>query len=218
MAENRSGKSGGRGEAESSSAPEAQPGAQSQSPAEGGAAEGGGTTQQQLESSHGARAAADQKLSNTRVGLPGTDVEPGGDIGTTDRPLAGISPAGVAQAGGPEAHQQFVASDPHAYASMPGKQGVEAVGSGTPVPTDAQDAMRERANAGIPEPPKVGPVPNVTLWDTPGGFQVTPAGVHPDQLPQFQGSVRPQQGNYPQAPYGAEAGAEQLPVAGPGAE
>jgi hypothetical protein len=188
------------------------------------AASGGGpsqsaaadTTQQQLDESRPARQAADEKVGQGRVPL-GT--EAGGEVGTSERPLAGVLPAGVAQAGGPEAHARLVASDPHAYASMPGQQGVEAVGSGSLVPEDAQQAMQERAAAGIPEPPKVGPVPNVTLLDTPGGYQVIPGTVaSPDELAQQQASVRPQASNLPRPPYGEEAGADNQVVAGPGSE
>jgi hypothetical protein len=198
----------------------ASPDVQSGNPTEGGAASGGGSAQQQLEESHDARAKMDESASpqSGRVPLPGTDAEPGGQVGTTERPLAGIQPFGVASAGGAEAHAALVGGDPHAYASMPGQSGVEAVGSGTPMLPEAAGAVEARVAAGVPEPPKVGPIPNTSLFDTHGGYQIVPAGTTPEQIPQNQASVRPAQGNFPQRPFGEEAGAENVAVAGPGAE
>ena len=177
-------------------------------------AAGGGSTAKQLDESRPARAAADEQATDkSRVSLPGS--ESGGEVGTTDKPLEGVLPFGVAQAGGPEGHEKFVASDPHVYESRPGQSGVEAVGSGVPPTVDAAKAMRDRANAGIPEPPKVGPIPNTTLLDTPGGYQVVPAGFTPDKLAEHQADLRAKLA-VPQS--AEETGADVRVVAGPGAE
>lgn len=98
-------------------------------------------------------------------------------------PLQGTEKFGVADAGGKEAHAELVAGDPHAFEAIPGANGPEAIGSGQPVIEPAAEAMADRFDANVPEPPKVGPIPNTDLYDTPGGYQVVPAGVKPSELP-----------------------------------
>jgi hypothetical protein len=177
---------------------------------------GGGSTQQQLDESRQAREAADQQVGpGGRVPLGN---EGGGEVGTTDQPLSGVLPHGVAQAGGEESYEALVGSDPHAFASQPGQSGPEAVGSGAIPPPDAASAMQDRAAAGIPEPPKVGPVANVTLLDTPGGYQVVPGTVSsPDELLAQQAEVAAAV-RRPAAVSGQAAGADVRVVAGPGSE
>lgn len=98
-------------------------------------------------------------------------------------PLVGVENFGVVSAGGKEAHERLVASDPHAFKAIPGATGPEAVGSGQPVIAPAAAAMKARLDAGVIEPPKIGPVPNTDLYDTPGGYVITPAGVKPGGEP-----------------------------------
>jgi hypothetical protein len=152
-------------------------------------------------------------------GAAGGDAPGGGTVGevkTTDKPLAGVPPFGVVNAGGPEGHEKYVESDPHVFESRPGKlSGVESVGSGQPMTLDAAKAMRDRANAGIPEPPKVGPIANTTLLDTPGGYQVVPAGFTPDSLEEHNADLRAKLA-VPQT--AEETGANVRVVAGPGKE
>ncbi len=97
-------------------------------------------------------------------------------------PLIGVENVGVVEAGGKAAHEELVASDASAHEAIPGANGPEAIGSGQPVPSDAVQAQDARREAGVPEPPKVGPIPNVDLYDTPGGYQAVPAGFKPSDL------------------------------------
>ena len=97
-------------------------------------------------------------------------------------PLAGVPTAGESDAGGAEQLARLVTSDPHAHEAIPAANGPEAIGSGQPLPEAAVSAMDERREAGVPEPPKVGPIENVDLYDTPGGYQAVPAGLKPSDL------------------------------------
>lgn len=101
-------------------------------------------------------------------------------------PLIGVENVGVTEAGGEAAHAELVKSDSSVHEAIPGAKGPEAIGSGQPVPEDAVQAMDDRRAAGVPEPPKVGPIPNVDLYDTPGGYQVVPAGYKPSDLAQAE--------------------------------
>jgi hypothetical protein len=90
--------------------------------------------------------------------------------------------AAAAVAGVEEAQRQAVESDPHVHEAYPGKSGIEALGAGVAMTGRAQEGMLERLALGVPEPPKVGPVHNTDLHLTPGGYQVTPAGVAPEDV------------------------------------
>ena len=70
-------------------------------------------------------------------------------------------------------------TDPHQHEAIPGAKGPEAVGSGQALPDAAVEGMSARLAALEPEPPKVGPVGNVDLYATPGGYQAVPAGMDP---------------------------------------
>lgn len=44
------------------------------------------------------------------------------------------------------------------------------------------DALRSIANGSVPPPPAIGPLHTVDLYLTPGGWQVTPPGVKPEDV------------------------------------
>jgi hypothetical protein len=176
------------------------------------AASGDEGAREALDANRGQREAADEQTGGGRASLPDQDAP---ESFTLTQTLAGVQPAGVRQAGGEAQHAELVAGDPSAYESMPSAQGVEAVGSGTPVPQSAQEAMADRAARGLPEPPKVGPVQNVSLYDTPGGYQTVPAGLTPEDLVAETGSrLAPRAGQAVRRPFGEEAGAENRHVGG----
>lgn len=99
-------------------------------------------------------------------------------------------------------------NDPHKHEAIPGAKGQEAIGSGQGLPDAAVDAMSARLAALEPEPPKVGPVGNVDLYETPGGYQAVPAGMPPSEVGVVKNAV-----TVKAAP--SEAG-ESKHVAGPG--
>ncbi len=102
-------------------------------------------------------------------------------------------------------------NDPHKHEAIPGAKGPEAIGSGQGLPDAAVDAMSARLTNLEPEPPKVGPVANVDLYETPGGYQVVPAGYKPEEV----GVVKNAVGRLTVADGGDNVG-ESKHVAGPG--
>lgn len=100
-------------------------------------------------------------------------------------------------------------NDPHKHEAIPGAKGPEAIGSGQPLPDAAVEGMSARLAALEPEPPKIGPVANVDLYETPGGYQVVPAGMKPEDVGKVVNAVT-------SAPTVADPG-ESKKVAGPGA-
>jgi hypothetical protein len=123
---------------------------------------------------------AENQSTAAKVAAAATKDNPDGGTQKVDTtPLEGVQPFGVREAGGKESHKLLVGNDPHAFEAIPGATGPEAVGSGQPLPSAATEGMKARLDAGIPEPPKVGPIPNTDLYDTPGGYQVVPAGFDP---------------------------------------
>lgn len=100
-------------------------------------------------------------------------------------------------------------NDPHKHEAIPGAKGVEAIGSGQPLPDKAVEGMSARLAELEAEPPKVGPVANVDLYQTPGGYQAVPAGMKPQDVGKVVNAVTA-------APAEPAAG-EVTKVAGPGA-
>lgn len=130
-----------------------------------------------------AAAKADQNRADAAVGesgpVPGSGAGEGAETINDMRDQGVVTAGEVQAAGNPEA----VTGDPDVHVAYPGApDGLEAVGSGHPVPPDARAAMEARAAAGIPEPPKIGPVHNTDLYDTPGGYQIVPAGMTPQDV------------------------------------
>lgn len=80
-------------------------------------------------------------------------------------------------------------NDPYKHQAIPGAKGVEAIGSGQGLPDAAVDAMSARLTNLEPEPPKVGPVGNVDLYETPGGYQAIPAGMDPANVGKVMNAV-----------------------------
>lgn len=100
-------------------------------------------------------------------------------------------------------------NDPHKHEAIPGAKGPEAIGSGQPLPDAAVEGMSARLRDLEPEPPKVGPIGNVDLYDTPGGYQVVPAGMKPEDVGKVVNTVTAA------APEPGDVG-ESKKVAGPG--
>lgn len=126
---------------------------------------------------------AEQKSAQERAAAAASKDNPDAGKQQVDtKPLDGVEPAGVRQAGGEASHKEFVASDPHAFEAQP--QG------GFPVPVELATAAKDRREAGIPEPPKVNPNGTTDLYDTPGGYQAVPAGFDPYGLEQANSKVR----------------------------
>jgi hypothetical protein len=100
-------------------------------------------------------------------------------------------------------------NDPHKHEAVPGAKGVEALGSGQPLPDAAVEGMSARLADLEPEPPKIGPVQNVDLYDTPGGWQVVPAGMKPEEVGVVKNRVEA-------APANSNDTGESKKVAGPG--
>lgn len=101
-------------------------------------------------------------------------------------------------------------NDPHKHEAIPGAKGVEAVGSGQPLPDAAVEGMSARLRDLEPEPPKLGPIANVDLYDTPGGYQAVPAGMKPEDVGKVVNAVTV-------APAETDAG-DSKKVAGPGSK
>lgn len=159
---------------------------------------------------------AEQKSAQERAAAAASKDNPEAGVQKVDaQPLSDVQPAGVRQAGGPASHKEFVASDKYAHDAIPGANGPEAVGSGSPLPVDAAKAADDRRRAGIPEPPKVGPANNVDLYDTPGGYQAVPAGFDPYGLQQANAEVV---AALREGPDPSKLGAEVKLVAGPGSK
>jgi hypothetical protein len=159
---------------------------------------------------------AENQSTAAKVAAAATKDNPDGGTQSVDTtPLEGVLPAGVRDAGGKESHKLLVAGDPHAFEAIPGATGPEAVGSGAPLPVAAAEGAKARLDAGVPEPPKVGPVGNVDLYDTPGGYQAVPAGFDPYGLVKANEEVAAAL-RAPADP--AKVGADVKKVAGPGSK
>lgn len=132
-------------------------------------------------------------------------------VSVDPQPLAGVPTFEKQLAGGEAAHEVLIGSDPYAHEAEPGN--TSGVRTGAPPPQEAADAMAARARAGVPEPPKAGPLPTVSVYDTPGGYVTVPAGMTPEEYAAHQSRQGP---GYAVDEAGFDTGAEVRHVAGPG--
>ena len=106
--------------------------------------------------------------------------------------------------------EKTAANDPHKHEAIPGAKGPEAIGSGQALPDSAIEGMSARLTNLEPEPPKVGPIGNVDLYETPGGYQAVPAGMQPKDVGKVVNAV--------QRLAAPEESGDVKKVAGPGAK
>jgi hypothetical protein len=179
------------------------------------AAAGDEGAREALDANRDQRQAADEQVGPQvgRVPLPDQDAP---ESFTLTQTLAGVQPAGVREAGGRGAARRARGGRPVTRTSRCLARRVSRLS--VPAPRCRSRRRRRCGTArtrGSPSRRRSGPVQNVSLYDTPGGYQTVPAGLTPEDLVVETGSrLAPRAGQAVRRPFGEEAGAENRHVGG----